>query len=163
MAESVIKNKLVLKDLGNPSKVKDMTGDKAKHVLGTILGIATNVRRRANRVDPTRMDEALVGTFEGVPSDATEDRVSSGLLYLPDGMFNMIAAKLEGENAADQVQFAIEVATVKANNPIGYTWAFTPKIAATEADPLAAMREKLGIQPLAIAAPETSKSTAAKK
>lgn len=143
--EVVIKNKLVLKDMGNPAKVKELDGDKAKHILGTILGVATGVRRRANKADPTKMDEGLTGTFEGVPTDAKLDRVQSGVLYLPEGMFQMIAAKLEGENAADSVQFAIEVATVKAQNPAGYTWAFTPKIAVMEADPLASMREQLKI------------------
>lgn len=152
MAESSIRNKLTLKDMGNPSMVKAMEGDKAKHVLGLIIGIASSVRRRANKTDPTKMDEGLLGDFESVPSDTKIDRVRSGVLYLPEGMFNLIASKLEGENAADSVQFAIEVATVKAANPAGYTWSFTPKLETAAADPLAAMRDALKIP--AIAAPE---------
>ena len=155
MAETIIKNKLVLKDLGNPAKVKDLQGDKAKHVLGTIIGIASGVRRRANKTDPTKMDEGLLGNFEGVPNDKDADTVSSGVCYLPEGMFQMIASKLEGENAADSVQFAIEVATVKANNPAGYTWAMTPKIDTAEADPLAALRERAGLK--ALPSPEAKK------
>lgn len=152
-----VRNKLVAKDIGNPKAILAMPKEgNFKNVLGIIMGIATGVKRRADKVDPTKMNEALIGTFEGTPSDAKEPIISSGVCYLPEGMFNLIASKLEGENAAENVQFAIEVATIHANNAAGYTWSFTPKLAVAQADPLAAMREQLKLA--APSVPEPAKA-----
>lgn len=143
MADAEIRNKLVLKDIGNPKGILSPDFKGEKFVLGMLIGIATGVQRRANKTDPTKMDEALIGTFEGRPADAKGTVIQSGKCYLPEGMFNMIATKLEGENAADSVQFGIEVAVIKATNPAGYTWTFTPKVKVSEADPLAGLRDQL--------------------
>lgn len=159
MPDTVIKNKLVVKDLGNPSLVKLMEGEKAKHVLGTIMGIATSVGRKADKTDPTKIHTFLKGTFEGMPSDPKADIVSSGVCYLPEGIQAMIESKLEGEHAADSVQFALEVATVKATNAAGYTWAVTPMVAASEADPLQALRQQAAdFKQKSLPAPEKTKS-----
>lgn len=157
---TVIKNKLVLKDLGEPAMVKTMEGANAKYVLGTIYGIASAVKRRADKADPTKMHESLAGSFEGVPADPKLDTVSSGTLYLPEGIQNMISTKLEGENAANSVQFAFEICTVKATNAAGYAWAVTPIIKAEEGDPLDAMRTAIAAQKQAqLEAPKTAAKT----
>lgn len=137
-----IRGKIVLKEIGNPKAVLASADAKAKHVLGMVFGIATGVKRVPNKTDPTKLDESLSGDFETRPSDtANFEVVRSGKLYLPEGMHNMIASRLEGENPAKSVQFAIEVATIKAQNPAGYTWSFTPKLETSEADPLKALRD----------------------
>lgn len=137
-----IRNKIVLKEIGNPKAVLASTDPKAKHILGTVFGIATSVKRVPNKADPTKYDESLSGDFETAPTDtANFDAVRSGKLFLPEGLHNMIASKLEGDNPAKSVQFAMEVATIKSTNAAGYTWSFTPKIESTDADPLKSIRD----------------------
>lgn len=138
-----IRNKIVLKEIGNPKAVLANNDPKAKHVLGTVFGIATGVKRVPNKADPTKYDESLSGDFETLPADKEFDAVRSGKLFLPEGLHNMIASKLQGENASASVQFAMEVATIKSTNAAGYTWSFTPRFETAEADPLAKIREQI--------------------
>lgn len=154
-----IKNKVTVKDLGEPKKVLGLDGDKARHVLGTIVGIATNVQRRTNRNDPTRMDEALVGDFKAIPAKITDEfqPISSGVCYLPSGAFNKIASILEGENAPKSVRFVMEVATVKDKNAAGYTYSLVPKLAEAGENPLDALLKEAKIDVPAISAPSARK------
>jgi len=147
---TAVRNKLVVKDLGDGSQVKGMEAKNAKFVLGTIVGIATGVRNRQDKTDPTKSHTALVGDFMGIPSDDKMDRVRSSVCYLPEGIFGLIAGKLQGENAVDNVQFALEIATIKATNAAGYTWSITPKVETQEADPLAHLLEQANVKPLAV-------------
>lgn len=148
MAEVVIKNKLVIKDLGDPKGVHKKDGDNAQIVLGTLFGICTGVGSKTDQRDPTKVFHFLKGDFEGVPSEKDADRTRSGVLYLPDGMHNLIASQFAGDNAPDKLQFALEVIVKKAKNPAGYEFGFNPKIKASEADPLEALRDQLKIPAL---------------
>lgn len=139
----MLKNKLVLKDLGDPKSI--FKGDKPLIVLGTIVGIATGIFSKADGKDPTKIFSGLKGTFEGIPADQKEDAVQSGVLYLPDGIYNMLAANFQGENAATSIQFAIEVQVKKATNPIGYEFGFVQKGKLATADPLASLKEAAGL------------------
>jgi hypothetical protein len=144
MARSTtMKAKLVPKDLGNPKRVTTLPEGQNKVVLGTIIGIASDI---FTRTDPQQNTyEGLKGSFEGVSSDDTQDIIQSGVLYLPTGMHEMIADVIKqvddkGERTVASVQFAFEVAAVKASNPQGYSWAIKKLVDETEADPLKELR-----------------------
>ncbi len=143
MSETIIKNKLVLKDIGNPKGLLGQPETVKKFLLGTIFGIATKVGKKGRQNDPTQIDTWLVGDFEGIPAEADKDTVRSGKLFLPEGIHNMIAAQIEGENAASSVQFALEVYTQRSTNAAGYEWVVQPLVKTDVADPLAAMRQQI--------------------
>lgn len=136
---TTIKSKLVFKDLGEPALVKTLPEGQTKLMLGTIIGIADGIKI-AKGPDGVSAFEGLKGTFEGVPADPTKDTVRSGVTFLGDAFQADIVALLKSDDAPESVSFAYEVWVVKAANPAGYSWALAPKMKATEADPLSAMR-----------------------
>lgn len=160
---TAVRNKLTVKDLGDGSLVKQLPAANAKHVLGTIVGIASGVRNRADKTDPTKTHTALIGDFLGVPSDSKMDRVRSSVCYLPEGIFGLIAGKLQGESGVENVQFALEIATIKATNAAGYTWSITPKVETAEADPLEHLLEAAKIPQLADQTPKVEAPKAKEK
>src|SRR5665213_4082330 len=88
-----MKSKLVPKDLGNPKIVLTLPSGQDKYILGTIIGIASDI---FTRTDPQmKTYEGLKGSFEGTPADKTKDVVQSGVLYLPSGIHELIADTLK--------------------------------------------------------------------
>lgn len=139
---TVVKSKVVLKDLGEPAAVKLLPEGQDKFMLGTIVGIADRIKL-AKLPDGVTTTEGLKGTFEAVPADPAKDTVRSGVCFLGEAFQADILALLKQEDGPDSVSFAYEVWVVKAKNPAGYQWALAPLMKAEEADPLAAMRALL--------------------
>lgn len=140
------RTKLVLKDLGEPAIIKTLPETVARHMLGTLAGIATGF---VERKSPDGQDkfEGLAGQFRSVPSDPTKDELESGVLFIPDAFHTMIATPLRSMLATDpnaNLRFAFEVSVIRAKNAAGYSWDFLPKIEASAANPLDELFDDLG-------------------
>lgn len=111
--------------------------------IAVIFGMASGIKEV---VDKVRGDvyHALTGQFEAQNLD-TGDVFQSGQLYLPTGIHETVEAsvrKLESEN--DYVTFALQIRSVKATNPAGYSYQAVNLMPAKAVDPLGAMRGELG-------------------
>lgn len=134
---TMLKNKVVLKDVGNPKAVTMLPDGQTKLLLGTIIGIASGtVERKA--ADGLTTFTGLKGSFEAVPANADNDTVQGGVCFLPESFQGPIEDMLADD--ADSVKFAFEVYAVKADNPQGYSWAMQPLTEAAQNDPLAELR-----------------------
>lgn len=88
---------------------------------------------------------ALLGTFRAM-NLATGQVYNSGVMYLPAGIHDMLSAPLlrsQGKEGAitDPIKFGIEVSSVPANNPVGYTYSGKMIIKPEGEDPLSLMEE----------------------
>lgn len=169
------RTKLALKDLGEPAMVKTLPEkDKAKgYFMGTLIGVVTGIVSRKNPKDDTEVFEGLAGTFRAIPSDTKRDEIESGVLFIPDAFHNMIVAPFKVMQATDKnsvLNFAFEVTSIPAANPIGYSWQFTPLAEPDAENPLDAILNSLGklnqvgeTRRLQLAPPEKAAPAAAKK
>jgi hypothetical protein len=140
------RSKLVLKDLGNPDEIKSQPDTIRRLVLGTLVGIADGFIERTNPKDGEIM-EGLIGQFRSIPAKEDGEELESGILFIPDAFHNLIAATLRGEKNKDpaaKVNFAFEVAAVRANNPQGRSWDFKPLIESETENPLDAFVGGIG-------------------
>lgn len=157
---TVSRPKLVASMLGNPKKVTAMDSPTARHLVCTIFGQADKVKTKvsADKAGNPQTFEQIVGQFEGIPSEPLKDgddvitAIQSGVLYLPSGIHERVASVLKGDDAPS-VEFAIELYTVKATNPAGYSWEAREVIKSTAADPLTKMREAIAGKTKLLAAP----------
>lgn len=166
------RSKLVLKDLGNPDEIKSQPENVRRMVLGTLIGIADGFIERTNPKDGEIM-EGLIGQFRSIPALETAEELESGILFIPDAFHNLIAATLRQEKAKDpaaKVNFAFEVAAVRANNPQGRSWDFKPLMESESENPLDAfvgavgkLQIKDGKRVLMIAPPEKAPPPVAAK
>lgn len=150
----VVKSKVVAKDAGNPKKIVNLPEGENQMLLGTVIGIADGIKI-SKAADGMTEHKGLKGQFEVTPADATLDVVRSGVAFLGESFQADIVKLLEAEDGPDSVSFGFEIYVVKATNAAGYSWAYRPLMAASEADPLAALRNQL-IKPSApaLAAPK---------
>lgn len=141
----VVKSSINVKSMGDPRKLAaNLEGDGMRAVLGTIIGIAQGVNRRA---DPKGGPDyvGLVGAFSAIPSDVQREEVRSTICYLPDAVHGPIAATLEKAREKDPtatVRFAMEAGVMKGGTA-GFTWEFKPMFdgaAGAMVDPLASIR-----------------------
>lgn len=129
------RTKLTLKDLGQPSRVGQMspaelTASKGRYVMGYLVGKASGFIERSDPKTDEKF-EGLAGTFMSIPSDVGTDELESGVLFIPDAFHNLIAAKLREAKKDDinaEVEFAFEISSIVAKNPAGYSWDFRPAI-----------------------------------
>jgi hypothetical protein len=165
------RTKLVLKDLGNPDEIKSQPDTVRRMVLGTLVGRAGGFIERTNPKDGEVM-EGLTGEFRSIPANPEADQLESGVLFIPDAFHNLIASKLREAKKADAnavINFAFEVASVRATNPQGRSWDFKPMIDAGEENPLDKLVSALGTlqigkdgrRVLALAAPASDEKKAA--
>lgn len=147
---NAIKSKIVPgKDLGNPKKIAALPEGENKLMMGTVFGV---IDRMVQRTMPTgQIFEGFGGQFEAVPADKDLPTINSGVLYLPGGFFELLAvpfkeasgAAEKNGTAAPTMRFAFEVSAVKANNPAGYSWEYTPLTEPNTIDPLSEMRDAI--------------------
>jgi len=144
----VVKSSINVKSMGDPRKLAvNLTNDGDRSTLGTIIGIAQGVNRRA---DPKGGPDyvGLVGAFSAIPTDPQREEVRSTICYLPDAVHGPIAATLEKAREKDPtatVRFAME-AGVQKGGTAGFTWEFKPLYdgaAGSMVDPLATIRAAL--------------------
>ncbi len=150
-----ILSKLTLKGMGcDPSKVKSLT-DGNKLTLGRIYGIVNDVRYKEDRNKPGAYHTQFVGTLEGVNME-TGEIFRSGICYFPAGIsetmeaaFKQIAEVSKKDGTTPAAQFAFEIRSVKASNPIGYSYEAQAIRKPEQDDPLAELRAQLLALPTA--------------
>lgn len=147
--EFVVKSSINVKSMGDPRKIAaNLEHDGMKGVLGTIIGIAQGVNRRA---DPKGGPDyfGLIGAFCAMPTDPDREEVRSTICYLPDAVQGPIAASLETAQKTDPtavVRFAMEAGVCKGGTA-GFTWEYKPIIdgaAGAMIDPLAEIKAAIG-------------------
>ena len=125
MAEANLIGKLTLKGMGcRPQKVTAIDGEKAKLALAHIIGKAQEVRYQDDKSGSGTIHTFFVGNFEGVNLE-TGDVYHSGKLFLPRGISELVEAAIKEAQKHDKnasISFAFELRSVKANNPIGYSY-----------------------------------------
>lgn len=157
-----IVSKLTIKTMGCKPQLAAALGQKVP--VARIMGIAygTKVVEAANGDVFT----AITGQFEGTNLE-TGQVFQSGVLYLPAGFHEQIADPLKKENAPEQIEFAMELYAVPADNLSGYSYEAKPLIKIVEADPLASLRNTLSSLPKpkfpALPKPEGEAGKSAKK
>jgi hypothetical protein len=136
-----------------PKRIHGLKEDQKELVLGSIVGNATGIFTGTNPVDGS-VFKGLKGAFEYTDADPERDVLTSGKMFLPSGIDEMIFNAVE-EADGGSVQFAFEVSVFRADNPQGYSWKYKPLMKAAEVDPLSELR-KLAAErrALALAAPE---------
>lgn len=166
MPKMVVVGRIRPKDLGNPKVPAAWDeSDERKHVLGTIIGKATGVKKiLMDPKDETSIAWALTGFFEGHPANNGSDSLPlpendpkrkpimrSGVLWLPGGLHEMVVSAVAGDDPSDKravkniVPIKCEIATRHATNRVGYEYVndFDMDIQAT--DPLADLREPIAL------------------
>lgn len=139
MSDVVFKSKLAVnKDLGKPINVWKIDGDNAEYLLGTVIGVAHDIKKGMN---PQGLPfSGLKGTFEGIPSDPERDTIRSGVCYLPAGFQEPIEAVLAAGEA--NVKFAFEVYSIKRGEN-AYSFKLKPLFQPKATDPLEDFRKEL--------------------
>lgn len=139
MSQVVMLKKMTAKTVLG-TKVK---APEAPEKLYTIYGVANGVKKGESQFGPWTM---LTGNFEAVHDGK---RYVSTVCALPQPMHDLIIdAVLKGTG---DVQYACDVMLHPADNAYGYEYFANPLVEQSENDPLAALREKVGM--LALDAP----------
>lgn len=127
--EESIVSKLTIATLGcNPSKVKTLAADSLELQNGELpiarlYGKLTDVRYQDDKAKG-QVYTYFVGTFEGINME-TGEVMRSGKLFLPRGISELVEDATKKARAIDEkasISFAFEVRSIKATNPIGYSY-----------------------------------------
>ena len=147
--------KMSVKGLGcNPGSLKP---------LCQILGKATGVKSGEDSTG--RVWSALVGDFLGVNLE-DHKQYRSGKLFLPSGIHETIESAVKSlPESGGVVKFALELRSVKASNPIGYSYQAVSLIPiAAESDNLTDVINSVPVGKLLLgAAPEAPEASDAAK
>lgn len=139
--EPTIITKMAVKTL--ECKPANRAEDGNPLALCRIFGIATDVKSGENK-DGT-MYEALLGNFQGVNLE-NKKVFRSAKLFLPSGIHESVTGAVKEQSKRDDfqgVRFALEISSVKASNPIGYSYQAKNLIPATAIDPLGEMNKAI--------------------
>lgn len=113
--------KLSIKTMGcDPRKVASVDGGKLP--LARIYGKAVTVKYVEGA--DGKASCCFIGTFEGINLE-TGEVFRSGKLYMPGGVTEVMETALRSAQKEDDkasISFAFEVRSVKAGNPIGYSY-----------------------------------------
>jgi hypothetical protein len=138
------KSKITIKDIGcDPKKVA--TAESGNHPLARIYGVVHDVTAKESKTIAGNIEVAFIGEFEAI--NLEDGRVfRSGRLYLPKGISEVMEKTFAGIKSSDKnatVEFAFEIASVKASNPIGYSYEAKALRKATQVDALADLRNTM--------------------
>lgn len=147
--EIIFKSSVNVKSMGSPQALvnKDGALDGQVFILGTIIGIAQGINRRADPKGGPDMI-GLVGMFAAIPADPTKNEVRSKICYLPDAVHDPVAAmlaKAQEKDPTDIVKFAME-ASCRKGGTAGFTWELKPLFdnsAGVQVDPLAQLKSEV--------------------
>lgn len=119
-------SKLTIKTLGCvPARVTGLPDGEDKLALCRIFGKAVEVGAQEDKFTPGNFVSYFKGNFEGINMQ-TGETYRSGKLYLPKGISEIVEAAVktmrEKDEATASVSFAFELRSVKASNPIGYSY-----------------------------------------
>lgn len=138
---------LTVKDLGNPQDVFKHTEEDDPEqywTMGLILGVANAISTYTDSKEVT-VTEGLKGFFRLFPSNMKRAISEGGILYLPKGIHEAIAAGLRGADRPPQISFALEFRVHRDSNPSGrtYTVKSVMPVAVHASDPLSALEAQL--------------------
>lgn len=138
MAGRAQRTKITAADsFGNPAVVKDPNSPNP-YVMGLLVGRVDKIVQRKSPKDGSVFD-GLGGHFLSIPSDPAMEEIESGVLFIPDAFHTILAQQLAAAQENDPaavVEFVYEVASIRANNPAGYSWQYTPDREFTGTHPL---------------------------
>ena len=130
--------KLTLKGMGCNPRVA--ATEEKKVPLARIYGVATGIKVK---VDPKGDNfEAIEGSFEGV-NLKTGEVYRSGLLFLPGGIHETLSGSLKKGGEGTTIRFGLEVSSIPASNPTGYSYSAKSLIPDAGGDLLADMRTSI--------------------
>lgn len=161
------KGKLTLADLGAPALVKTLPAEKkpqGRYYVGRILGRAVDFLERSNPKEPEEKFEGLRGNFIMQPSADGMEELESGVLFLPDAFHNLVAQPLRIAQKTDAnatLEFALDVFSIEAKNPAGYSWTMQPALPPEGKHPLADLAGRVIAAQKALAAAPQQKRIAA--
>lgn len=144
-----IEPKLSIKTMGaKPDMVKLADDADARYPLVRVIGVARGIKSATgNNGDPVF---GLTGQFQGTNLKTGEKSVS-GVLYLPGGILELIMDPVEAilngdDRVAKQagVKFAMDIFSVKASNPAGYSFSANNLIDTAQVNPLAEIEGAVG-------------------
>lgn len=161
------KGKITLADVGIPGNVKiaERRDSKGRYLAGVLLGRAEGFLVRSNlKAGDGQPDtfEGLRGTFISQPSDPNMDEMESGVLFIPDAYHNLLAGKLREAQKKDPsaaIEFALNIYSIEAKNPAGYSWIVEPREAFVGQHPLDNLMKRVAALPK----PEAAKQIAGRK
>jgi hypothetical protein len=135
--------KMSIKTLGcKPHLAKDSDKPVA---LARIMGIANGVKWVEGQGG--ELSPAILGAFEGVNLQ-TGEVYQSGKLFLPGGIAELISGQFKTDDDKNKsVQFAFDISSVAAKNPIGYSYQAKQLTKPAENDPLALLRKEMPALP----------------
>lgn len=116
---------------------------KEPTILMRVMGVAKGIKTGSSTYGEWA---AFTGTFEA--TDLISGEVSrSGVAFLPDVAFDLIAPLLVGDEA-NGVEFAFDIG-VKSDDKVavGYTYVAMPLVELTEADPIRQLQSKVKALP----------------
>jgi hypothetical protein len=128
---STILPKITAKDVGAaPEKVLGLDDEKGRYPLMRVYGVARRIKVKS-LTNPNTGEvshyEALNGDFRAVNAQ-TGERFQSGVLYLPDGIHDLIADPLKSaqeNNETAEVTFAMDLFSERRNNLSKYGYGAT--------------------------------------
>jgi|SRR5579859_5841779 len=117
-AEVLFLTKMSVKALG--CKPKEAEEGKPAVPLCQILGMATGLKQKEE--PDGRVSCALTGNFLGI-NLKTGAEFRSGKLYLPAGIHETVESAVKQlAEGGPAVRFGLEIRSIAANNPIGYSY-----------------------------------------
>jgi hypothetical protein len=144
--EASIISKITMATIGcTPGLVKNAKPDELSKEgdlpLARLFGKLSKVKYEEDKAKG-QFYTSFVGTFEAINMQ-TGEVFQSGKMFLPKGISEMVetAVNKAGENV--QIAFAFEVRSIKANNPIGYSYRVLALQSPEAADELRELREKV--------------------
>ena len=159
--------KITVKDIGGaPEKaVAFDEGSKERHSLMRVYGVARRTKTKSltnTTTGEVSHYEQLIGDFRAVNAQ-TGERFQSGILYLPDGIHELIADPLDTakeNNESAEVTFAMDVFSERRNNKSKYGYGATVLGDPTVPDAIAALEKAIDATPgvAALPAPKEAKS-----
>ena len=147
-------SKITVRDCGaNAAAVLAMDGEDARAPLIRVYGVARDIMRKKGKDRQTGEDifhEAIVGDFRAA-NMVKGDRYSSGILYLPAGIHELLVAPIKAakaDNASAEVEFGFDIYGRKSSSPAGYGYVAVvlgedPSVA----DPMKRLEERLAQTP----------------
>jgi hypothetical protein len=150
---STILPKITAKDVGaQPEKVLGYDDDKARHPLMRVYGVARRIKTKS-LTNPNTGEvshyEALNGDFRAVNAQ-TGERFQSGVLYLPDGIHDLIADPLKSaqeNHESAEVTFAMDLFSERRANLSKYGYGATVLGEPTVPDAIAALEKAIESTP----------------
>lgn len=140
VTESII-SKITMASIGcKPSAVSLLPDGENELPIARLYGTLDKVGHQDDKNTGTPFT-FFVGNFEAINMQ-TGEVFKSGKMFLPKGISELVESEVTKNPGAD-IAFAFEVRSIKANNPIKYSYKVLPLVSPTVADPLKILRDKV--------------------